>query len=216
MTAGASRSIVEISAIGRRTCMAAAMRANRELGGHWFKDGFNEHWFRNDWRVLREPLGTEAVTMFFYLHGNLALARRWDGRELKLRADQDADLLESIFARWTQGDVAPLYVSEATAQQKRQAIAESAYLRAVEAGPMSELGESVVIYGWAAGEQDEHVLTPLRAHPPARLAVSVFRDDQVFALRAARHLADADVENVVFFDAESPGCWIHPPPFPDA
>jgi len=186
----------------------AAMLGNEELG-NWFKDGFDGLLFREDWRVLREPHGADGVTLCFYPHGNLALARTRQEREIKIHA-ADGNLLETVFERWSTGRVAPLYVSEGLAERKRQAISESPYLRAVSAGPMLELGESVAIYGWGLGVQDSHLLDAVAQRPPRRAALSVYRDNQDFAQRAGQLLAAAGIEEVVHFNAESPSCWSQP------
>jgi hypothetical protein len=186
----------------------AAMLGNDALG-NWFKDGFDGVCFREDWRVLREPYGGAGATLCFYPHGHLALTRTRREREIKIHA-AGGNLLETVFARWSTGQMTPLYVSEGTAERKRQAISESPYLRTVVAGPMAELGPSIAIYGWALGAQDEHLLASLAAHPPRRVAVSVYRDDQAYAQRAGQRLATLEVDEVVYFDADSPGCWNRP------
>jgi hypothetical protein len=177
--------------------------------GNWFKDGFHGVRFREDWRVLREPYGGAGATLCFYPHGHLALARTRREREIKIRA-AGGNLLETVFARWNSGGMTPLYVSEGTAERKWQAISESPYLRTVNSGPMAELGASVAIYGWALGAQDDHLLGPLAAYPPGRMAVSVYRDDQTYAQRVGQRLAALGIDEVVYFDAESPGCWNRP------
>ncbi|WP_416311349.1 DUF4917 family protein [Pseudomonas sp. W03] len=46
-----------------------------------------------------------------------------------------------------------------------------------------------------------------------RVAVSVFRNDQVYCNYAYQTIRDdLGPVQIDFFDCESPGCWIHPVP----
>lgn len=186
----------------------AAMLANRE--GRWFKDGFIDGEFADDWERLRSPIdGLEGSTLYFYPHGNLALTRTKRG-ESKVTS-RGATLLESILSTWEAGNAVPLFVCEGTTEHKKRSIKSSAYLQRVFSEVLPGDGDSLVIYGWSMSEQDQHVVDQLYRRPPSRVAVSVRGNNQDFAEEAERILEVAGVREIVFFDSASAGCWNNPP-----
>ena len=192
-----------------------AMMASQGELRRWFKDGFQEGGvFREDWETLREPYGADGTTLVFYPHGSLLTARRDDYTEGKLTLPPGggATLLDRILELWETGSASPLFVSEGTAEHKKKSIANSNYLSRVFREALPNAGESLVIYGWAISEQDEHILGQLRRTGSSlrRVAVSVYGGSQANAQQAEDALAAVGVKEVSFFDAESPGCWIHP------
>jgi hypothetical protein len=192
-----------------------AMMASQPQLGVWFKDCFQAGGlFREDWETLREPFRAIGSTLVFYPHGSLITARRDDYTEgkLSLRGAGDENLLERILALWEVGNAVPLFVSEGTSEHKKKSIASSTYLSRVFREVLPSSGESLVIYGWAASEQDEHVLAQIRRAGSQlhRVAASVYGSDQASAQKMEDALEAAGVKEVLFFDAESPGCWIHP------
>lgn len=192
-----------------------AMMASQDELGKWFKDGFQKGGvFREDWETLRKPFGAGGTTLVFYPHGSLLTARREDYTEGKLTLPPGggATLLDRILELWETGSASPLFVSEGTAERKKKSIANSNYLSRVFREALPNPGDSLVIYGWAISEQDEHILAQLRRAGPAlrRVAVSVYGGSQASAQQAEDALADIGVKGVLFFDAESSGCWIHP------
>lgn len=192
-----------------------AMMASQGELGRWFKDGFQEGGvFREDWETLRKPYGADGTTLVFYPHGSLLTARRDDYTEGKLTLPPGggATLLDRILQLWETGSASPLFVSEGTAEQKKESIANSNYLSRVFREALPNAGESLVIYGWAISEQDAHILGQLRRTGSSlrRVAVSVYGGSQASAQQAEDALAAVGVKEVLFFDAESPGCWIHP------
>ena len=198
-----------------------AMMASKSELGRWFKDGFQEGGaFRDDWETLRKPYGADGATLVFYPHGSLLTARRDDYTEGKLALPPGggATLLDRILELWETGSASPLFVSEGTAEHKNRSIANSDYLSRVFREALPTVGESLVIYGWAISEQDEHILAQLRRTGSSlrRVAVSVYGGSQASAQQAEDALAGVGVKDVCFFDAESRGCWIHPeaPPSP--
>jgi hypothetical protein len=90
----------------------AAMKSRTKLGS-WFKDCFGKGGvFADDWESKREPYGNAAgATLFFYPHGNLALARGLDDVEGKISATGH-DLLTRVLDVWEAGDAVPLYARE--------------------------------------------------------------------------------------------------------
>jgi hypothetical protein len=187
------------------------MRANRNKNGHIFKDCFVSGGFDEDWLKFREPLSKQQkyITLVFYPHGNLALARNIVDREVKLSNGSGMDLLSSIFCDWTSGDYIPLFVSEGTSDQKIHSIQNSHYLHTIYREVLPDLGDSLVIYGWGLGEHDLHIINRIRVSGVSRIAVSVYGRDQVYCRRVHQILLDAfgsgiDIE---FFDSQSKGCW---------
>lgn len=192
-----------------------AMMASQGELRRWFKDGFQEGGvFREDWETLRKPYGADGTTLVFYPHGSLLTARRDDYTEgkLTLPLGGGATLLDRILQLWETGSASPLFVSEGTAEQKKKSIANSNYLSRVFREALPNAGESLVIYGWAISEQDAHILGQLRRTGSSlrRVAVSVYGGSQASAQQAEDALAAVGVKEVLFFDAESSGCWIHP------
>lgn len=186
----------------------AAMLGNEQIG-NWFKDAFHGPLFNADWRRYRQPYGAPGATLLFYPHGNLVLAQTASENEVKIHAGHGRDLLSTITDRWTDGRSVPLFVCEGTAAQKQQAIRVSRYLDTVATGPMREPVESLVIYGWSMGGQDEHILAAIHEARPARLAVSVHGGDRNFVDRSLFHLQGI-TDRIEFFDSASAGCWNMP------
>jgi hypothetical protein len=191
-----------------------AMMASRDQLGNWFKDCFREAGlFREDWETLRKPYHAEGSSLVFYPHGSLITYRRTADfleRKLSLKSYEMANLLDQILDYWDRGDGVPLFVSEGTAEQKKNSIARSSYLSTVFHEAMPSCGESLVIYGWAISEQDNHLLMQLCRSGLRRVAASVYGGSQESAESMAKTLKGAGVNEVMFFDAQSPGCWIHP------
>lgn len=188
----------------------AAMLGNDNLENHRFKDGLIGSVLDEDWPRLRKPLRqNQTVTMFFYPHGNLVLVRTASQLERKVHTKNNT-LLDDILAEWAGEDVIPIFVSEGTSQQKRQAIRSSSYLSEIYFNAIPDISRSLVIYGWGMGEQEQHILDQIKRAKPERIAVSVFDKDQQYALRVEQQLNLMGIQNVVFFDSKSPGCWIYP------
>ena len=189
-----------------------SMLASKSSLGNWFKDCFQEggH-FREDWETLREHYKANGSTLVFYPHGNLITVRCDDFSEKKLAAGSSEKLLDKFLERWKDGSVVPLFVSEGTSGHKKRAIASSSYLSQVFAEVIPSVSASLVIYGWSMSDQDQHIIDQLkRAKALVRIAVSVYRNDQQGAERMQNVLSRLGVKEIVFFDAESPGCWIYP------
>ena len=193
----------------------AILRGNQQLGGRWFKDGFvQDAQFDDNWKQYRKPLGTSAVTMVFYPHGNLALATHFDGVEVKLSAPSTylGDLRDYILEQWHAASVTPLFVSEGTSQQKLAAILRSRYLRTVYREVLADLGSDVAIFGWGIGEHDTHILSQIGS-TVKRAAVSIYRgarpahEIETECASKAALLHKHGVGDIRFFWADSSGCW---------
>lgn len=193
----------------------AMMAGNNELG-RWFKDCFQQGGvFREDWETLREPYApATAATLVFYPHGNLITARKANYAEQKLAAagGNAVGLLDRILEQWEDGSVVPLFVCEGTSEHKKHAIANSDYLTRVFWEVIPKICPSLVVYGWKISDQDRHILDQIKRARPGlvRVAVSVHEHNQGEAVQMEEALSALDVPELVFFDAESPGCWIHP------
>lgn len=187
----------------------AAMLGNDTLGS-WFKDAFNGVMFREDWETVRKPFRAEGTTLFFYPHGNLALALTSEYREEKIARGGSGDLLDVILDKWETGSVTPIFVCEGTAEHKKNSIECSPYLNTVFREVIPVIGESLVIYGWSLSEQDEHIVRQISRANVQRVAVSVRNNDMAFAQRAEEVIQRYQKIEVLFFDSSSPGCWNNP------
>lgn len=182
---------------------------------HAFKDCFvGGGLFSDNWQRFRQPIGRErSTTLVFYAHGSLALCRNLVEQELKIH-NGNAGLLEAILELWQSERFVPLFVSEGTWPQKVTSIQSSYYLSTIYREVLASQRNTLVVYGWGFGEQDLHLLQRMNSTGITRVAVSVFRGDQVYCNRVHQTVRDtlgAHVE-VEFFDSESPGCWIQPAP----
>ena len=190
------------------------MYANRELNGHLFKDCILHGEFDEDWQRFRDSIHHQdrRVSLVFYPHGSLVLARDVVENETKLDSIAGNNLLESILVHWESEDYIPLFVSEGTTQQKLSAIHNSHYLNTIYREVIPSLDDSLVIYGWGFGEHDIHILKRLSQSNIHRIAVSVHGNDQAYCRRVTQMLRDNIVQDiaVTFFDSQSNGCWNHP------
>jgi hypothetical protein len=189
----------------------AAMQSQEALGV-WFKDCFLNGSFADDWGRMRKPLGRAmGTTLFFYPHGNLALARGIDDEETKISGRGEEDLLTRVLDVWEQGKKVPLFVCEGTSSHKEKSIKGSAYLRRVNQEVLPLIGDSLVIYGWGMAEQEQHILNSLKKSKCIRAAVSVYNGNKEYMRHAEEALVEAGLKEVVFFDSASPSCWHNPP-----
>ena len=88
------------------------------------------------------------------------------------------DLLTAIGAKWKEGGLKPVFVSEGSSSEKVSSIGRSDYLRVVyEKLIPSKVGDGLVVYGWGMHENDCHILEAVKLGGIKRVAVSVFRDE---------------------------------------
>lgn len=185
----------------------ASQYGNRYLG-RWFKDCFQPNTFRDDWETLREPYGADGATLYFYPHGNLVLHRYGFSGERKIfTREQDDNLLEAILRKWEDENLAPAFVCEGTLENKLEAISSCNYFERVFYEVMPSLSETLVIYGWGFGDQDEHIIKQLKKSNVRKVAVSIYGNDQVLVGQVERKLAALGLEELSFFDSASSGCW---------
>jgi len=193
-----------------------AMLVGNEDAPNRFKDCFLNTKFQQDWEPFREPYRTNGkATLVFYPHGCIALAADLAGAEFKIHAEADGALLDAVFQRWRAGNTSPVFVSEGTTEQKCAAIHRSPYLSTVYEEVLPHLGESVVVFGWALRDNDDHLLDALCCcGVPRRFAVAANPGaanlDEVEARirqKLAARLGPNEFE-LIFFDRSSPDCWI--------
>lgn len=187
----------------------AAQYGNRTLG-RWFKDCFQSSAFRNDWKSLCDSYGADGTTLYFYPHGNLVLRREGFSSERKIQAGTDNNLLDAILEKWETCNLAPAFVCEGTEENKRDAISSCNYFERVFFEVLPSLDETLVVYGWGFGDQDEHIIEQIAKSCVKRIAVAIYSDDQVLCGNIERKLQSLNLEELVFFDAQSEGCWNNP------
>lgn len=192
-----------------------AMYGNDISDGHMFKDCFNGKSFDDDWQRFREPIYQQRkCTLFFYPHGNLVFARDKIENEVKIRATTGNALLESILEKWENGSYIPLFVSEGTSDQKLKSIQSSYYLNTVYREVLTDINETLVIYGWGLGEHDLHIINRICSGGTRKFAVSVFPDgkEEAYCNRASQIIKDAcngEEVQIEFFCTTSEECWIN-------
>lgn len=210
----------------------AMLRANEEMGGHHFKDCFYNGVFSPDWSYYEEPRPpVTASTLVFYPHGNLCLIEKHVGKttrdqeegndaieltrsELKIESHGRL-LLAEITDRWKKPGITPLFVSEGTWREKFGSINSSGYLSDVYYSALPKAGNNITIYGWTMSGQDEHILKALKRSKVQKIAVSVHKpttpdiNQHIFQTRTKLKQFISNKLQIVFFDAESDGCWIY-------
>jgi hypothetical protein len=130
-------------------------------------------------------------------------------------ASEERLLLDEIVLRWDKLNTTPLFISEGTWKQKLNSIDSSSYLSEVYYSVLPQAGEGITIYGWAANEQDEHILKALKRAKVKRVAVSVHTPTtpniDEHCHQTEKKFKDAISENIQieFFDAQSKGCWVY-------
>lgn len=191
------------------------LEGNDKLECQWFKDGFVHGEFGNDFAdYMYEPQPpAKGRTLVFYPHGSLFLVTDIDGNEEKLSRPKDEILLETILARWKEKDYIPLFVSEGDTAAKFHAITRSNYLNVVH-DVLRRITGSLVIYGWSASGQDDHIFNAIDHRDITDIAVSVHTgnpDWESYCGRITNRIASThklrDV-NLYFFDSHCEGCWI--------
>lgn len=132
------------------------------------------------------------------------------------RADEKL-LLDRILEIWQEEDHIPLFVSEGETQEKVQAIRRSNYLKTVYDCEVETKNDSLVIYGWSFGEQDEHILRGIIHGGVDRIAISVHTTSgniesfcntvQYKIAKMKLTLKKKEKCRICFFDSESDGVW---------
>lgn len=194
----------------------AMLVGNDRLGCQWFKDCFVNGEFEKDFSYLYKPLPpAKGSTLVFYPHGNLFLATDIYDDEVKLSRSIKDCLLEAVLAKWQEKDYLPLFVSEGSTTEKFRAITRSNYLNTVYDSILTAISGSLLIYGWSASEQDEHILNAIDHKGIADIAISVHTKNSSWEsycvwiedrIASTHHLRES---NLYFFDSQCQGCWIY-------
>lgn len=194
----------------------AMLIGNDNLEGKWFKDCYVSGEFEKDFRYLYRPLPpAEGATLVFYPHGSLFLATDIYGNEEKLSRSENEFLLETILTRWQEKDYIPLFVSEGNTTEKFHAITRSNYLNTIYDSILRGIHGSLVIYGWSASVQDEHIFDAIDHRGITDIAVSVHTANpgwesycEMIEDRFAR-THNLRGSKIYFFDSQCEGCWIY-------
>lgn len=106
-----------------------AMMYSNNQTNYIFKDCFVHSEF--DQKFMKFYESDKHVTLVFYPHGNLILAKNKMGGEFKISTNQrdQKSLLDSIFYTWENAECTPLFICEGTSQQKLNAINSTPYLK---------------------------------------------------------------------------------------
>jgi hypothetical protein len=198
---------------------------------HLFKDCFlkkeGNFYFSEDWNELRKAWKNyERATIVAYPHGNLTLATKIDGTESKIsRLGDEDNLLESIFQKWNEGELSPLFVSEGTKEEKLSSIRRSHYLSTVYDEIIPSIEKSVVFFGWSIGENDFHILDSLCKSGIKKFALGINNQLSENALKEEyykqlkrlnefsekhkdKHKVSEKTVELKLFNRASAGCWI--------
>lgn len=173
---------------------------------------FADYWVYGNFDGAYSKQRSSDSTLFLYPHGNLVLLSNALGKEEKISTGGRQALLDEIARRWSSATNSPLFISEGESQKKMNMIGLSPYLMHVHE-TLSEPKESVAIHGWSASEQDDHILKALSLSHPQRIAVSLRKCETwqarmvETAVKLRKHFPAA---TLLFYDADSPGAWIHP------
>jgi hypothetical protein len=199
-----------------------SMLTGNDHYGQWFKDGFtgDDGSFDEDYKRLFQPYGeVKGATFVFYPHGSLFIATDLFGNELKVSSTEDKYLINTILSQWGDGNhndnLIPLFVSEGKSLEKLQRIRRSGYLNRVYENELSNLSESLVVYGWSLDKQDKHILDALAKANLQSIAISIHKGKGDWETKCKENktkLSKIRTLNKVklrFFDAESTGCWIY-------
>lgn len=176
---------------------------------HSLKDCFINGDFCNNWKILRQPIyRARSTTLVFYPHGSLVLCRDKVESEFKIYGN-GLNLLHAILRKWETELVVPLFVSEGSSQQKINSIQSSNYLNIVYREVLTNLEDSLVIYGWGLGEQDSYILKQIALAGIRKVAISVYGNDQAYCNRVSEliYRTLGQRTEVIFFHSNSPGCW---------
>ncbi len=188
---------------------------NEKLNCQWFKDCFVNGKFKKDFHYLYKPYPTAGgSTLVFYPHGSLSLATDIYSEEVKLSRSSKDCLLETILSKWQEKDYVPLFVSEGTTTEKFHAITRSSYLNTVYDSVLTKMSGSLIIYGWSAGEQDDHIFDAIDNKNMSEIAISVHTENPNWQsyckkiedkIDRTHHLKKT---KLYFFDSKCKGCWI--------
>lgn len=140
--------------------------------------------------VFNDRLGGNQGILF--IHGALHLYAAGGEVRKHTWSRTGIPLIDSIRAALDVGNY-PLFVAEGMAQKKKEQIEASSYLSYC-LGKLGRIKGPLVIYGWAMGQSDQHILDTIayNADLPT-LYVGLYGDPESESNRATRAAADAVV-----------------------
>ncbi|GJL73381.1 MAG: hypothetical protein NMNS01_25800 [Nitrosomonas sp.] len=144
-----------------------------------------------------------------FLHGGLHIFDNGSSIEKHAFSETGTSIVDLVRANLAQGRF-PLFVSEPSAEKKRQRIEHNPYLnycfRALRA-----IRGTFFIYGHSLGENDKHIFDQLKSSAVSRYFVSIFGDENTEANTRVKANAQAYLGSpfaeVEFYDAESVHVW---------
>jgi hypothetical protein len=142
-------------------------------------------------------------TPVHYLHGALHLVVDSRGVTRKLVKSEGGRLLDQ-FGKATDGgsEERPLLISEGSSRDKLLAIEGNDYL-AHAYDRLKKASEPLLVFGHSLGEQDEHLIAAINAHPNRPVAISM-RDNGRETLREEQARIRGKLhDRVAFFDAST-------------
>lgn len=162
-----------------------------------YNDYFWKTW-DDDYLEFQDYQNYAKYKHIYYLHGAVFLFRKWY-TDLKVRRSGGAELIDRV-ALAVRGGQVPLFISEASAEDKRQAIYRSEYLN-FALRTLRERRDSLVSFGFSWADVDDHIATAVKAGT-RRVAVSLFRGsrtDQEIEAEKERIFAKLMGCDVTFF-----------------
>jgi hypothetical protein len=148
------------------------------------------------------------LTPIHYLHGALHLIVSGAGVTRKVNkkdlGEGEEEILELFDTEIPDDPEArPLLVTEGSSTDKLQKIEQNPYLsRGYDA--LKGEGESLLVFGHSLGEQDQHLIEAIRAHPDRPVAISMLPKGKLELEEAqVRIRKNLGMENVRFYDARS-------------
>lgn len=178
-----------------------------------------------DYCVFQEHLGPSEGILF--IHGALHLYLASGEVRKHTWSRTGVPLIDSIRAALEAG-LYPLFVAEGMAHKKKEQIEKSSYLSYCRS-KLTRIQGPLVVYGWAMGESDQHVLDALAYNEKLKVIyVGLFGDAESAENRATRSAADSLVHRrrehlqrrnrdqdryaleVKYFDSASASVWTYP------
>ena len=130
--------------------------------------------------------------------------------ERKIHTGTNDNLLEAILNQWEAGNISPAFICEGTEENKREAISSCNYFERVFFEVLPSLEETLVVYGWGFGKQDQHIIDQIGKSTVRKIAVAIYGDDDVLCGKIEQKLKALNLDKLVFFDSTSDGCWNNP------
>lgn len=145
----------------------------------------------------------ERWTRILFIHGGIHLRRVRGGGTRKLTSS-GGSLLDQFSSDWS-GEESPLLVSEGESVDKMASILSSDYLTFAHQSFASHDG-GLVVFGHSLSEQDDHLVTPMKAWRDTPVAVSIRpSDDEDKIIQQKDHIRSrlSPMKDIVFYDSST-------------